>query len=82
MALMVPFSPIITKRTSGHIFTPTPWCSRKQHLDKISKIIGDGKSIRRDSSVDDYYLQYFIEKRNEGIFECKIIRKFTSLFFL
>lgn len=79
MAVVTSISPIIIKRSSGHIFKPTPWCSRKQHLEKIRQIIGDGQSIRRDSSIDDYYLKHFIETHNEGIFTRNILYRLTSL---
>lgn len=62
-------NPILIKYSTGYIFQPKPWCSRKHHWNKIKKIIGDGRSIKRDGSIDDYHLQNYIETYNEGFYK-------------
>ena len=68
-----PFSPIIIKHSTGHIFKPTPWCSRKQHLKKIKTIIGDGECISRNSTLDNYYSEQY----DEGLFNVNNLKQFT-----
>lgn len=50
----------------GNIYKPTLWCSRKQNLKNIKKIIGNGECVNRDGSLEDYHMNHYIKQINES----------------
>lgn len=49
--------------SEGHIFKNSLWMSRSRYLEKVSKIIGDGKCVYRDGRTNIYNTNSFISRK-------------------
>lgn len=60
--------------SEGYLFKDSIWMSRNKYLEKIHKIIGDGKCIYRDGRKTFYNTNSFIsckhKKSFDGLHDC------------